>query len=57
VSGHLDGSIYRYSLESHATSKIVSHSSVPYSLAWGEHIVAAGNDGKIIFYTDDGNVF
>lgn len=57
VSGHLDGSIYIFTLESHQASKLVIHASVPYSLAWGEHIVAAGNDSKVIFYTDDGNVF
>ncbi|CAG9326113.1 unnamed protein product [Blepharisma stoltei] len=57
ISGHLDGTIYRYTLENHQLAKIVAHPSVPYALDWGEHICAAGNDGKVIFYTDDGNVF
>lgn len=57
ISGHLDGTIYRYSIETQKVQKIVVHSSVPYALAWGEHIVAAGNDSRVIFYTDDGNVF
>lgn len=57
ISGQLDGSIYRFTLESRQFIKFVTHSSVPYALDWGEHICAAGNDGKIIFYTDDGNLF
>mgnify|MGYP000140699940 FL=1 len=57
VSGHLDGSIYRYSLDGGTMQKLVMHGSVPYALSWGEHICVAGNDGKVIFYTDDGNVF
>eukprot|EP00898_Chlorokybus_atmophyticus_P004457 jgi/Chlat1/5011/Chrsp32S04983 len=30
---------------------------VLYALAWGEHIVAAGNDCKVVFYDRDGTVF
>eukprot|EP00667_Euglena_gracilis_P000220 EG_transcript_220 len=55
VSGHLDGSIYRFyfddgtgSAPSHA--KLVVHTSIPYALAWGEAIAAAGSDCKVIFY-------
>ena len=57
ISGQLDGSIYRFTLESRQFTKLAMHTSVPYALDWGEHICAAGNDGKIIFYTDDGNLF
>lgn len=57
ISGHLDGSIYKYSPESRQFLKLVVHSSPPYALDWGEHICAAGNDGKVIFYTLDGSVF
>lgn len=32
VSGHLDGTIYRYTLESRQLAKIVVHPSVPYAL-------------------------
>ena len=46
-----------YSSDSRSFMKLVMHPSVPYALDWGEHICAAGNDGKVIFYTDDGNVF
>lgn len=49
VSGHLDGSIYRFyfddgtgSAPSHA--KLVVHPSIPYALAWGEAIAAAGSN-------------
>lgn len=31
------------------------HHSIPYSLGWGEHIVAAGNDAKVSFYDNYGN--
>lgn len=57
ISGQLDGSIYRFTLESRQFTKLVTHTSVPYALDWGEHICAGGNDGKIVFYTDDGSVF
>ena len=57
ISGQLDGSIYRFTLESRQFTKLAMHTSVPYALDWGEHICAAGNDGKVIFYTDDGNLF
>jgi intraflagellar transport protein 172 len=57
VSGHLDGSIYRYNLTSQQFVKLVVHSSIPYALDWGLHIVAAGNDSKVIFYNEDGAVF
>jgi intraflagellar transport protein 172 len=57
VSGHLDGSIYRYSLTSQQFVKLVVHSAIPYALDYGLHIVAAGNDNKVIFYNEDGNVF
>ena len=57
ISGQLDGTIYRFTLESRQFTKLVTHTSVPYALDWGEHICAAGNDGKIIFYTDDGSIF
>ena len=57
ISGQLDGSIYRFTLESRQFTKLAMHTSVPYALDWGEHICAAGNDGKIIFYTDDGSLF
>lgn len=57
ISGQLDGSIYKFALETRQFTKLVTHTSVPYALDWGEHICAAGNDSKIIFYTDDGNLF
>lgn len=49
VSGHLDGTIYAFG------KKIVTHHSIPYALGWGEHIVAAGNDGKVSYYDASGN--
>jgi len=54
LSGHLDGSIYRFSFEdgsggpSH--SKFAHHSCVPYGLSWGQSVLAAGNDSRVTFY-------
>lgn len=56
VSGHLDGSMITFNLESKSKTKI-KHSSIPYALAWGSHILAAGNDGKIAFYEPTGDCF
>ena len=55
-SGHLDGSIYTFNLESQSGSKIVTYTSVPYALGWGENIVAAGSDGKVAFFDPRGNL-
>jgi intraflagellar transport protein 172 len=57
LSGHLDGSIYKYNIETQQAVKIVQHGSPPYALDWGEHICAAGNDSRVIFYKEDGSVF
>ena len=39
-----------------AKSKI-QHTTIPYALAWGSHILAGGNDGKIHFYEQTGDCF
>lgn len=57
VSGHLDGAIITMNLETKAKQKITTHTSVPYALAWGVQICAAGNDGRVVFYEADGNCF
>jgi intraflagellar transport protein 172 len=57
VSGHLDGAIITMNLETKAKQKITTHASVPYALAWGVQILAAGNDGRVVFYEADGNCF
>lgn len=56
ISGHLDGSIYVFNLDSQSGSKIITYSSVPYALGWGEHIVAGGNDKKVAFFDHRGNL-
>jgi len=55
-SGHLDGSILTFNLETKAKSKI-QHTTIPYALAWGSHILAGGNDGKVHFYEQTGDCF
>ena len=57
VSGHLDGNIYKFDLNTGAQLKIGTHTSVPYALSWGVHILAAGNDGKVFFYDSEGGVY
>ena len=56
-SGHLDGTIFTFNIDTKVKQKVVTHSSIPYALAWGVHIIAGGNDGKIAFYEEDGNCF
>jgi len=56
VSAHLDGSIYTFWFESaeRGAHIIARHPCVPFSLAWGQSIVVAGNDCQVIFYDEDG---
>jgi intraflagellar transport protein 172 len=57
-AGHIDGSIYIFSVSSTGTvtkEKITVHPRPPYCLGWGESIVAGGSDLKIIFYDRKGN--
>jgi len=61
ISGHHDGSIYRFCFQAGTygpagQSRIATHSVPPYALAWGEAICAAGNDCKVSFYDKDGAV-
>lgn len=55
-SGHLDGSILTFNIDTKAKSKI-QHSTIPYALSWGSHILAGGNDGKVAFYEPSGDCF
>jgi intraflagellar transport protein 172 len=52
----LDNSILCFNLETKAKSKI-QHTTIPYALAWGSHILAGGNDGKVHFYEQTGDCF
>mmetsp|Transcript_147414 Transcript_147414/g.383208 ORF Transcript_147414/g.383208 Transcript_147414/m.383208 type:complete len:1766 (-) Transcript_147414:28-5325(-) len=61
LTGHLDGSIYRFCFETEAmprptTTKIACvPTCVPYALAWGyAGIVAAGNDRAVRFWDPEG---
>lgn len=58
LTGHVDGSIYRFFFESGSSgpahSKFAVHTCVPYALAWGRSISAAGNDARVSFYDKDG---
>jgi intraflagellar transport protein 172 len=35
ISGHLDGSVYAYSMENQSFKKIFTHHSIPYALGYG----------------------
>lgn len=56
ISGHLDGSIYKFTFPEEegaaglGHAQLTQHSSVPYALGWGSSVAAAGNDSKIVFY-------
>ena len=56
IAAHLDGSIYIFSFEysDRQAHCIIRHSCVPFALAWGSNIVAAGNNGQVVFYDEDG---
>jgi len=61
LTGHLDGSIYRFSFETETvprpvTTKFASvPQCVPYALAWGfAGIAAAGNDKTVRFWDPEG---
>lgn len=56
VTGHLDCSIMTYNIESQQSRKLCSHQSIPYALAYGESIMIGGNDQKVAFYDDKGNL-
>ncbi|QDZ23436.1 intraflagellar transport protein [Chloropicon primus] len=56
LSGHLDGSLYYFSFDGNGSQgKLAQHSCVPTAIAWGESIVAAGGDYKVVFYDTAGN--
>ncbi|KAJ1524676.1 hypothetical protein HK096_001193, partial [Nowakowskiella sp. JEL0078] len=54
ITGHLDGAINRFFFDDGVTGasqgKFTVHSCPPYALAWGEQVVAAGNDKIVRFY-------
>jgi intraflagellar transport protein 172 len=59
VTGHLDQSIYRVSFgDAGGVSKalVAQCPFIPYALAWGAHIVAAGNTNRVMFYDQNGKV-
>jgi intraflagellar transport protein 172 len=55
-SGHVDNSIFKYNMETCSATKFINFTSVPYCLSCGiqNHILVAGNDCKVIFYSDMG---
>lgn len=43
-------------METQTYKKLITASTVPYSLSFGRHIVFAGNDGQVTFMGSNGNV-
>ena len=62
ISGHLDGSLYRFSFQQSAVGngpmhqKFAHHTCVPYALSWGQAVFAGGSDCKAVLYGNDGNL-
>ena len=58
LSGHTDGSIYRFVFPSKSKSptcvKIIDSATIPYALSWGKSICVGGLNNRIVFYNDDG---
>ncbi len=56
LSGHLDGSLYHFSFDGNGSQgKFAQHGCVPTATAWGESVVVAGSDYKVVFYDTQGN--
>ena len=59
LSGHSDGSIYKYAFsplnQEGKCSKFVHHSQSPYLLTWGKDSICAGGVSQIVFYDENGN--
>lgn len=52
VSGHADGSIYRFTFpetegQAPTYAKLLQHSCCPTALAWGDSICVTGSDSKV----------
>ncbi len=57
VTGHLDHSIYRVSFSDVVSKALVAQCPfIPYALAWGVHICAAGASNKVLFYDAQGKI-
>ena len=58
ISGHRDGSIYRFTFPTKSSnsscSKIIQHPSVPYALSWGRSICICDYNQAVQFYDDKG---
>lgn len=55
LSGHLDGNICKYNIENSNMVKLITHSSIPYCLSWGNDIFVSGSDNKVFVFNDSGN--
>jgi len=59
VTGHMDGSVYRYHFgddgAAAAYSRFCVHTCAPTCLAWAESIMAAGSDSRVTFYDESGS--
>lgn len=57
LSGHLDGSLYFFSFDGNGNQgKFAQHACIPTATAWGESVVVAGSDYKVVFYDTSGNL-
>ncbi|KAJ3290304.1 hypothetical protein HK104_006864 [Borealophlyctis nickersoniae] len=60
ITGHMDGSINRFffddGISGASQGKFTVHRCPPFALAWGESVIAAGNDRVVVFYDGEGRV-
>ena len=60
VSGHADGTIYRFFLDDENGPQphgvLTKHRSPPYALTWGQNVMAAGPDKCLVVYDDSGAI-
>ncbi len=54
LSGHLDGTVFKFSFDKQNLQKFVVHSTIPYCLSYGNDILVCGMDSKVTFYNENG---
>ena len=60
VTGHADGTIYRFYLDDGESAtphgRLTRHHCPPYALAWGRCVLAAGPDKRVNAYDEHGKI-
>lgn len=56
ISGHIDGSIYRFTMTEAKLERFTIYSGVPYCLKWGLDILVAGDSEIVYVYSEQGEI-